>query len=84
MSISLSELHNSVPKKYHSFIAGKPTKVTKVIDLGLVAYTGEINVQHITYEYGAVSTAPHTVILPALINRNDNGNLTQISVIIHY
>jgi hypothetical protein len=76
-------IKQSVPSKYHTYILGEPTKVTKVIDNGIVAYQGEPNVELITYEYGTLKSN-HTIILPALINRNDNGKLSQISVIIHY
>jgi hypothetical protein len=80
----MSSLKAHVPTKYHSYISTEPTKVTKVIDLGIVAYHGEANVEHITYEYGTASAAAHTAILPAIINRNEKGKLSQISVIIHY
>jgi hypothetical protein len=81
--MSASLIKQSVPGKYHSYITSEPTKVTKVIDAGIVAYQGESNVELVTYEYGTVKSS-HTIILPALINRNDNGKLTQISVIIHW
>ena len=72
-----------IPTKYHSYLSSEP-KVTKVKDLGIVAYHGEDNVEQITYEYGAVKSSKHTIILPALINRNENGKLSQVSVIIHW
>ena len=82
--MSTTELNSCVPKKYHSYISGKPTKVTNGTDLGIVAYAGEPNVQHVTYEFGTAKSSQHTIVLPALINRNENANLQQISVIIHY
>ena len=81
--MSAAMIKQSAPSKYHSYITGEPTKVTKVVDNGIVAYQGMSNVELITYEYGTVK-ANHTIILPALINRNDNGKLSQISVIIHW
>jgi hypothetical protein len=76
------DLTKHIPAKYHGYINTKP-KVTKNTDNGIVAYHGETNVEHITYEYGTIDKS-HTIILPALINLNQNGSLTQISVIIHY
>jgi len=72
-----------VPVKYHSYLSSTP-KVTKVKDLGIVAYHGEPDVEQITYEYGSVKPSANTIILPALINKNENGKLSQISVIIHW
>ena len=72
-----------IPEKYHSYISNKPTKVTKTTDNGIVAFHGEANVELITYEYGTIDKQ-HTIIMPALINLNKNGKLTQISVIIHW
>jgi hypothetical protein len=68
-----------IPLKYHSYISKEPTKVTKVNDVGIVAYHGEDNVEQITYEYGTSKTV---AILPALININEKGKLKQVSVII--
>ncbi len=76
-------LKQYVPSKYHIYLSAKPTKVTRVTDFGIVAYHGEPNVEQITYEYGTVDKS-QTIILPALANINKDGQLTQISVIIHY
>jgi hypothetical protein len=79
----MMNLKQYVPSKYHSYINAKPTKVTRVTDNGIVAYHGESNFELITYEYGAANKS-QTIILPALINLNKDGHLTQVSVIIHY
>lgn len=79
----MMNLKQYVPAKYHNYINDQPTKVTRVTDNGIVAYHGEPNVELITYEYGTTGKS-QTIILPALVNLNKDGQLTQVSVIIHY
>ena len=75
-------LLDHVPLKYHSYIKSTP-KITTSVDIGIVAYHGESNVEHVTYEFGT-DKMTHTIILPALINQHINGKLKQTSVIIHW